>query len=90
MLLSQLGKQIEMMGFNILEVLSVALATYAVLNIVYWLNRRRSSPFASDNRKKRKPYITDQKKRAEVLKQHFSIEKVIFCLLELDEVQGVQ
>ena len=85
MLPSQLGKQIKMMGFNILEVLSVVLATYAVLNIVYWLNGRRSSPFASDNRKKRKPYITDQKKRAEVLKQHFSIEKVIFPPLEIDE-----
>ena len=87
MLPTQLGEQIEMMmGFDILGVLSVALATYAVLNIVYWLNRRRSSPFASDNRKKRKPYITDQKKRAEVLKQHFSIEKVIFCPWELYEV----
>ena len=84
-----MGEHIETKGFDILEVLSVALATYAVLNIVFWLNGRRSSPFASDNRKKRKPYITDQKKRAEVLKQHFSIEKVIFCPMELDEVQGV-
>ena len=89
MLPSQLGEQIEMMEFDILEVLSVALATYGVLNIVFWLNGRRSSPFASDNRKKRKPYITDQKKRAEVLKQHFSIEKVILCPMELDELQGV-
>ena len=68
------------MGFNIVEILSVALATYAVLSFVYWLNRL--------NRKKRKPYITDQRKEAEVLKQHFSFEKVIFWALELDEVQA--
>ena len=82
------GGMIEIMGFNIMETLSVALATYAFLKLVYWLNGRRSSPFASDNRKKRKPYITDQRKQAEVLKQHFSIEEVIFWALELDEVQA--
>ena len=66
------------MGFNIVEIMSVALAT--VLSFVYWLNWL--------NRKKRKPYITDQRKQAEVLKQHFSIEEVIFWALELDEVQA--
>ena len=64
------------MELEILEILSGVLATFALLNLVYWLFHRRSSPFAYDGRKKRKPYITDQKKRAEVLKQHFSIEKV--------------
>ena len=68
------------MGLNILEILSVTLATYVLLKFVYWLNWF--------NCKKHKPYITDQKKRAEVPKQHFSIEEVIFLALELDEEQA--
>ena len=74
--------QIGKMGLSILEILSGALAAYTILNLIYWLNGRLSSPFAYDNRKKRKPYITDQKKRAEVLKQHFSIEKVFMEIME--------
>lgn len=41
---------------------------YAVTN--------NNNPFAQDARRKRSPYITDQKKRAEVIKQHFHVEKV--------------
>ena len=64
------------MGFGILEILSGAVAAYAALQLIQWLLHRHHSPFAYDSRKKRKPYITDQKKRAEVLKQQFSIDKV--------------
>ena len=34
------------------------------------------NPFAQDARRKRSPYIRDQKKRAEVIKQNFHVEKV--------------
>ena len=64
------------MVLTILEVLGGALASYALFNLISWFSQRQCSPFARDGRKKRKPYITVQKKRAEVLKQQFSIEKV--------------
>jgi hypothetical protein len=37
-----------------------------------------ANPFAWDERKQRRPYITDQKKRDDVVKQNFGIDKMSF------------
>lgn len=62
----------------------ISLATIlAGIAIFYFLVRdsrrnkqKNPNPFAEDSRKPRKPYVHDQKKRDEVIKQGFNIEKV--------------
>ena len=60
----------------------ILLVDFYDLNLVCnyrWLfhpNVATPNPFAEDCRKPRKPYVTDHRKRNEVLKQSFSIDKV--------------
>ena len=54
----------------------VAAAVATLLGRLCFIYAVTNNPFAQDARRKRSPYITDQKKRAEVIKQHFHVEKV--------------
>ena len=54
----------------------VAAAEVALLGRVFLVYATTRNPFAGDARRKRAPYVTDQKKRAEVIKQIFHVEKV--------------
>ena len=61
-----------------------AIVGYFILRLMKWLKQWKKSPFASDSRKPRTaPYVYDQRERAKVLKQNFSIEKVSSCILEI-------
>ena len=52
-------------------------AGYAVLRVIKWILQWYKSPFAYNSSKPRLPYVIDQASRARVLKQQFSIEKVL-------------
>ena len=51
-------------------------ALAAFLGQLCYIYAFTQNPFAQDARRKRGPYITDQRKRAEVIKQNFHVEKV--------------
>ena len=51
-------------------------AVAAFLGQLCYIYAVTKNPFAQDARRKRGPYITDQRKRAEVIKQNFHVEKV--------------
>ena len=54
----------------------VAAAVAAFLGHLCFIYATTNNPFAQDARRKRSPYIKDQKKRAEVIKQNFHVDKV--------------
>jgi hypothetical protein len=61
------------------KVFVAAATAFVIVQIVRWaIQATPANPFARDERKQRKPYITDQKKRDDIVKQNFSVEKVRF------------
>jgi len=73
-----LSKFEDTMALSIFMLSQIVFAILVLIKLFwnFWSKKSCPNPFAVDDRKPRKQYITDQRKRDEILKQSFSMQKV--------------